>query len=129
MMAESGTAPILREWQRHFEGRLVTPRDENYETARRVWNGMIDRRPAVIARCVSAADVRQAVTLARAEGISVSVRGGGHSVAGTAVCDGGIMIDLSPMKDIRVDPLATMRRRSTAWLRQAGKSRTPASPG
>lgn len=105
-MAESGTAPILREWQRHFKGRLVTARDENYETARRIWNGMIDRRPAVIAQCASAADVRQAVKLARAEGISVSVRGGGHGVAGTAVCDGGLMIDLSPMKEIRVDPLA-----------------------
>jgi len=80
--------------------------DAGYEQHRRVWNGMIDRRPSAIARCSSPADVRQAVKLARTEQVPVSVRGGGHNVAGTAVCEGGVMIDLSPMKNIRVDPAA-----------------------
>lgn len=82
---------------------LLTGSDEGYDAARRVWNGMIDRRPAVIARCTSAEDVRTAVKLARSEALPISVRGGGHSVAGTAVCEGGLMIDLSLMKDVIVN--------------------------
>ena len=82
----------------------MTAADDAYDAARRIWNGMIDRKPTLIARCVSPDDVRAAVKLARAERMPVSVRGGGHGVAGTAVCDGGIMIDLSAMKSIRVDP-------------------------
>jgi FAD/FMN-containing dehydrogenase len=104
-MAGTGIS-LVSQWQRQFEGRLVTPADDAYETSRRIWNGMIDNRPTLIARCVSPADVRAAVKLARAEQMPVSVRGGGHGVAGTAVCDGGLMIDLSPMKDIRVDPVS-----------------------
>ena len=98
-------ASIVRDWQGRFEGRLVTSDDENYETCRRIWNGMIDRKPALIARCASSSDVRLAVKLARAQKMHVSVRGGGHGVAGTAVGDGGLMIDLSPMKQIRIDPV------------------------
>jgi FAD/FMN-containing dehydrogenase len=103
-MAHAGIASIVSQWQGRFDGRLLRPSDAAYEGSRRVWNAMIDRRPALIARCVNAADVRAAVKLARAEQIPVSVRGGGHSVAGTAVCEGGLMIDLSLMKNIRVDP-------------------------
>ena len=103
-MAHPGMASIVSQWQGRFDGRLLTPSDAAYEGSRRVWNAMIDRRPALIARCVNAADVRAAVKLARAEQIPVSVRGGGHSVAGTAVCEGGLMIDLSLMKDVGVDP-------------------------
>ncbi len=88
---------------RGFDGQLLAAGDTEYEQYRHIWNGMIDRRPALIARCVTPSDVCKAVRLARAEGLLVSVRGGGHGVAGTAVCDGGLMIDLSAMKDIRVD--------------------------
>ncbi len=94
------------QWQRQFEGRLLAPADDDYERSRRIWNGMVDKKPALIARCVSSADVRAAVKLARAEQMSVSVRGGGHGVAGTAVCDGGLMLDLSSMKEISVDPVS-----------------------
>jgi FAD/FMN-containing dehydrogenase len=104
-MAGTGIG-LASQWQRQFEGRLITPADDAYETSRRIWNGIIDNRPTLIARCVSPADVRAAVKLARAEQMPVSVRGGGHGVAGTAVCDGGLMIDLSSMKDIRVDPVS-----------------------
>ena len=85
-------------------GEVVRPSDPAYEQARRVWNGMIDRKPAVIARCKTAADVQAALTYARANGLNVAVRGGGHNVAGFGTCDGGIVIDLSPMKTVDVDP-------------------------
>ena len=78
---------------------LLRDGDPGYDEARHIWNGMIDRRPAVIARCTSAADVAEAIALARAEGWQVSVRGGDHSAAGAAVCDGGLMIDLSPIPE------------------------------
>jgi FAD/FMN-containing dehydrogenase len=97
-------ASIVAQWQSRFDGRLLTSLDGEYETARRIWNGMIDRRPALVARCATPSDVRTAVKLARSEGMPISVRGGGHSVAGTAVCDDGLMIDLSAMRDVRVDP-------------------------
>ena len=110
-MAGTAIGLIVNQWQTQFEGRLVTPADASYESSRRIWNGMIDKKPALIARCASAADVRAAVKLARAEQLPVSIRGGGHGVAGTAVCEGGLMIDLSPMKEIRVDAEA---RQTTA---------------
>ena len=87
-----------------MHGDVLLPGDGGYETARRVWNGMIDRRPGAIARCCGAADVVAAVEVAREHGLLVAVRGGGHNVAGTGVCDGGLMIDLSQMKGMRVDP-------------------------
>jgi FAD/FMN-containing dehydrogenase len=104
-------ARLAHQWQGQFEGQLLTPTDGAYEASRRIWNGMIDNKPALIARCVSPADVRAAVKLAGTEQMQVSVRGGGHGVAGTAVSDGGLMIDLSLMKDIRVDPVS---RQATA---------------
>lgn len=93
-----------------LRGELIRPGDDGYDSARRVWNRMIDKRPAVIARCVGAADVMAAVNFAREHGLLLSIRGGGHSVAGNAVCEGGLMIDLSPMKSIRVDPVAQTAR-------------------
>ncbi|HSR41248.1 MAG TPA: FAD-dependent oxidoreductase, partial [Longimicrobiales bacterium] len=87
-----------------FAGALLRPGDDGYEEARTVWNGMIDRRPALIARCRGADDVVAAVDFARETGAPLSVRGGGHSVAGRGVCDDGVMIDLSPMNGVRVDP-------------------------
>src|SRR5262245_38424290 len=81
-----------------FSGRLLGPDDDGYNEARRIHNGLIDKRPALIARCLGTADVAAAVDLARERGLEVSVRGGGHNVAGKAVTDGGVMIDLAPMK-------------------------------
>src|SRR5262249_26541803 len=89
-----------------FEGRLIGGGDVGFDECRRIWDGMIDRRPAVIARCMTPNDVRLAVKLAHAERLPISISGGGHGGAGNAVCEGGVMIDLSAMKDIQVDPQA-----------------------
>jgi FAD/FMN-containing dehydrogenase len=88
-----------------FSGLLLRPGDDGYEQARKVYNGLIDKRPAVIARCLNTADVVDAVNMGRDQGLEISVRGGGHSVAGKALTDGGLMIDLSPMRGIHVDPV------------------------
>ena len=89
-----------------LRGDLVQPSDPEYDAVRSVWNAMIDKRPAFIARCTGASDVIKAVNFAREHDLEVSVRGGGHNVAGKALNDGGLMIDLSPMKGIRVDPVS-----------------------
>jgi FAD/FMN-containing dehydrogenase len=86
-----------------FRGRLIGADDVDYDVARAVWNGAIDRRPRVIARCSGTADVVAAVRFAREHNLEIAVRGGGHNVAGTAVCDGGIVVDLSNMRGVRVD--------------------------
>ncbi len=87
-----------------FGGELLADGDAGYEAARRVWNGMVDRRPALIARCAGDRDVVLALNAAREQGLAVAVRGGGHNVAGNGVCDGGVVIDLSALKAIEVDP-------------------------
>ena len=89
-----------------FAGELLQQDDDGYDDARRIHNGLIDRRPALIARCRGSADVADAVLLARDTGLEICVRGGGHNVAGRAVVDGALMIDLSPMRGIHVDPVA-----------------------
>ncbi len=89
-----------------LRGELIRPGDGTYDAHRRVWNGSIDRYPALIARCAGASDVIAAVRFARTHQLLVAVRGGGHSFPGYSVCDGGLVIDLSPMKGIRVDPVA-----------------------
>ena len=96
---------VIDAFQARLRGELLRPRDDHYDAARKIWNMMIDKRPALIARCVGAADVIQCVNLAREHDLLVSVRGGGHNIAGHAVCDGGLMIDLSGMKAVRVDPV------------------------
>ncbi len=94
----------LREFSTHFHGDLIRPDSDGYEAARKVWNGMIDRRPAYIARCKSVADVQAAVRFARENDLPLAVRGGGHNAAGLAVCDAGLVIDLGGMRDVVVDP-------------------------
>ena len=89
-----------------FSGELVRSGDSGYDAARRIYNGLIDKRPALIARCLGSADIAAAIALARESGLELSVRGGGHNVAGRAVTDGGVMIDLSLLKGIHVDPKA-----------------------
>ena len=87
-----------------LSGEIITPGHPGYDEARRVWNGMIDARPAVIVRCAGAADVATALAYARTHDLALAVRGGGHNVAGTAVVDDGLVIDLSPMRGVRLDP-------------------------
>src|SRR2546421_948822 len=93
-----------------FSGRLVQPGDAGYDEARVVWNGLYDRRPALIARCGSVDDAVAAVNFARENGLEVAVRGGGHSAVGYGTCDDGIVIDLSEMKSIEIDPEARTAR-------------------
>lgn len=104
--ASSGTMQEIAD----FRGELIRPGDEGYDVSRTVFNAMIDRKPAMIARCAGVADVIAAVNFARESGLPVAVRGGGHSVPGYGTCDGGIVIDLSPMKGIRVDPRSRRAR-------------------
>jgi FAD/FMN-containing dehydrogenase len=89
-----------------MRGALLRPGEAGYDESRTIWNAMIDRRPALIARCAGAADVMLAVNFARENGLLLAVRSGGHNIAGNAVCDDGMMIDLSPMKLVRIDPEA-----------------------
>jgi FAD/FMN-containing dehydrogenase len=105
------TADDVATLRSSLRGRLLEPGDDGYDEARVVWNGMIDRRPALIACCAGVADVIESVALARRRVLPLSIRGGGHNVAGYAVSDGGLMIDLSAMRAVRVDPAA--RR---AWV-------------
>jgi FAD/FMN-containing dehydrogenase len=90
----------------NFSGELIQPQDLGFDAARQIWNGHVQRRPALIARCRGAADVMAAVRFCRDHDLPASVRGGGHAVAGHAICDGGVVIDLSAMTGSRVDPLA-----------------------
>ncbi|MCA1730865.1 MAG: FAD-binding oxidoreductase [Actinobacteria bacterium] len=100
----------FQEFSASFRGKLIRPDDDSYDEARAVYNAMIERRPALIARCTGVADVIAAVNFARENDLVVAVRGGGHSVPGYGVCDGGIVINLTPMKGIWVDPDARTAR-------------------
>ncbi len=146
MLAQSAAAEpteaVAAELRSRLRGDILGRGDRGYDAARRVWNGMIDKRPALIARCTGAADVAAAVAVAREHDLLVAVRGGGHNVAGNAVCDGGLVIDLSPMKGIRVDAanrtaraqpgrpgaISTTRRNPSASPPPAASSAPPASP-
>jgi len=96
--------------QAKLRGRLIRPGDAYYDETRTIWNAMIDRRPALIARCVGTADVMAAVRFVREHNVLASVRGAGHNIAGTALCDGGLLIDLSAMRGVHVDPRARVAR-------------------
>ena len=101
----------------NLRGALLRPGNAAYDDARKVWNGMIDRRPALIARCAGVADVIAAIKFARIHEALVSVRGGGHNTPGIAVCEGGLMIDLAGMRSVRVDPARQTARAEggTTW--------------
>jgi len=94
----------VAEFKDNLHGEVLVPDDLAYDSARMIWNRLIDKRPALIARCATADDVVRSVRFAREHDLAVAVRGGGHNIAGNCVCDGGLMIDLSPMKGIQVDP-------------------------
>lgn len=100
----------LAELRARLRGQLLLAGDEGYDTARRVWNGSFDRKPALIVRCAGAADVVQAVNFGREHEMLVAVRGGGHSISGQSTCEGGLMIDLAPLNGVRVDPIARRAR-------------------
>jgi FAD/FMN-containing dehydrogenase len=101
-MSQLPTA-VINDFKNQFRGNVLLPGDVGYDDVRQIWNAMIDRRPALIARCTSADDIVRGVAFARANGLLISIRGGGHNIAGNAVCDGGIMLDLSLMKKVAVD--------------------------
>jgi FAD/FMN-containing dehydrogenase len=107
-------ADRIGQFAAEFRGRVVRPDDPEYDDARAVWNGMIDKHPAVIAQCVGVADVSRAIAFARETDLPLAVRGGGHNVAGSAVCDDGLVVDLSELTAVRVDPGT-----QTVWV-QAG---------
>ncbi len=99
-------ATQIKELKSNFRGDVLMPRDEGYDSARMIWNATIDKHPALIVRCTSTPDVVRAVNFARDNGLLLAVRGGGHNIAGNAMCDDGIVIDLSQMKAARVDAAA-----------------------
>ena len=114
--ARAATATDDARLRTSVHGPVIGPEDEGYDEARKIWNGAIDRRPAWIARCTGVADVVAAVGFARERGLLVGVRSGGHGVGGHAFCDGGLVIDLSPMNGIHVDPQARTARAEAGVL-------------
>ena len=97
------TSKLKEELRTKIKGSVLVPEDSNYEEARQIWNAMIERRPAAIVQCAQADDVAPAIKLARLHGLPLSIRGGGHNIAGNALCDSGVTIDFSKMKKVRVD--------------------------
>ena len=124
-------------------GSVISPGDSGYENARQIWNGAIDMHPALVLRCSGVADVISGVQFACSEGLPVAIRGGAHSVAGFSTCDGGVVLDLSAMAAVRVDPRnrralaqggttwrdSTTRPRRTAWPPRAAWFPRPGSAG
>jgi FAD/FMN-containing dehydrogenase len=94
----------LARLRHRFAGQVLLPDEDGYHQARQVWNAMVDRRPAIVARCASPGDVAAAIGFARAHDLELGVRGGGHSVLGIAVPEGGLMVDLTPLRAVDVDP-------------------------
>ncbi|MGH8243824.1 MAG: FAD-binding protein, partial [Steroidobacteraceae bacterium] len=111
-------AADVEDFRAGLRGQLLLPDSAGYDDARRIFNGMFDRRPALIVHCAGAADVVRAVRFAQAHEILVAVRGGGHSLSGQSVCDDGLMIDLSAMRGVRVDPPRRLARADAEILRE-----------
>jgi FAD/FMN-containing dehydrogenase len=109
-------AATVEEFAASFMGEMIRPEDTSYEEARKVYNGMIDKRPALIVRPTGTADVIDAVNLARENGLPLAIRCGGHSVAGKGVVDDGVLIDLSSLKGVRVDPASRKARANAGAL-------------
>jgi FAD/FMN-containing dehydrogenase len=107
---EAPAAPASDDLASRLRGRLIGPDDSGYDSGRSIWNGLIDRRPALIARCAGSGDVAAAVSFARESGLPLAVRGGGHGVAGHAVAEGGLVVDLSEMRGVEVDPKQRVAR-------------------
>ena len=122
-MTEQATIEAVPQLGEGFKGEVIAPGDPGYDDARAVWNGSIDKRPALIVRPRGAADVIDAVNYARAEGLPLAVRCGGHSVAGNGTVDGGVLVDLSSLKGVHVDPQARTARVN------GGRARGRAGPG
>lgn len=132
----------IEEFRASLGGELIFPGDPAYDQARTIWNAMIDKHPALIVRCSGVSDVINSVNFARNNNLLVAVRGGGHSFPGNSICDGGLVIDLSLMKGVRVDPdqrtvraegalsgaSLTGKPRLSAWPPPGAPTRTPASP-
>jgi FAD/FMN-containing dehydrogenase len=116
MAVQAATTIEVDQLRAAFRGPVLLPTDQGYDAARAIWNGAIDRRPACIARCTGVADVVAAVRFARERELVVAVRSGGHGVGGHALCDDGLVIDLSSMKGIRVDPTARTARAEAGVL-------------
>jgi len=104
------SAETLAMLRGRLRGSAVLPGEEGYNSARTIWNAMIDRRPGLVIRCLGAADIMLAVSFARSQGLLLSVRGGGHNIAGNAICEGGLLIDLSLMKSVQIDPQSRTAR-------------------
>src|SRR5919106_4363201 len=93
----------VRDFQRALHGTLIQPDDDGYDEARRIWNAMIDKRPVLIVKCADTSDIGQSIALARSHNLPLATRGGGHNIAGNALSENGLVIDLSGMKAVRVD--------------------------
>ena len=112
------------ELRARLRGPLLTPSDPGYEDSRTVWNAMIDRRPALIARCLGIADVATCLSFARERNLPLSIKGGGHNVAGLATCDDGLLLDMSLMRGVWVNlrtRTARARRRAACWATSTGR--------
>src|SRR5437899_11278538 len=100
----------LRRFAEHFKGEMILPEDRRYSRARRVWNQAVNQYPQLMARCVNREDVSRAIQFAGNNELLTAVRAGGHSFAGHGVCDGGIVVDLSPMTQVTIDPMSKLVR-------------------
>src|SRR5262252_4144888 len=110
------TSEAVERLRAQFRGPLLRPGDPGYEDCRTVWNGMIQRRPGLVARCLGAADVMAGVRFARQEGLTFTIKGGGHNISGLATCDGGLMLDLGLMRGVWVDPVQKIARAQPGCL-------------
>src|SRR5713101_4355533 len=107
----------IDEFKGRLRGTLLVPGAPGYDEARAIWNAMIDRRPALIVRCLGVADVLTSLRFARDHGIALSIKGGGHNISGLAVCDAGLLLDMSLMRGVWVDPSARLARAQAGCLR------------